>query len=361
VSGAWLPEVRSIVALRPGAIGDAMFALPALQALRHAYPEAHIVLIGKPWQAAFLAGRPGPVNEVLVMPPYPGIGLPPGAAPGAQASAFVEMLRARRFDLALQLYGGGRYSNPFVKGLGARLCVGTATPDAVRLDRTIAWRPHANQRLALLQVAALAGAVPCIRAPELAVTQDDLAQAGAVLPPRAGERIVVLHPGASDPRRRWAPERFAAVADALAERGATIVLSASEGEAPIAQAVVSCMRHPVAPLAGKLTLRGLCGMLARACMILANDTGPLHMALAVGTPAVGIFWHTNIVESGPLQPHLLSPAVSACVHCPVCGAGNRRERCVHDVSFVDDVETDEVLGMALDVYEGTCVGGSGFA
>jgi ADP-heptose:LPS heptosyltransferase len=193
------------------------------------------------------------------------------------------------------------------------------------------------------------------------VTQDDLAQAGAVLPPRAGERIVVLHPGASDPRRRWAPERFAAVADALAERGATIVLSASRDEAPIAQAVVSRMRHPVAPLAGKLTLRGLCGMLARACMIVSNDTGPLHMALAVGTPAVGIFWHTNIVESGPLQPHLLSPAVSARVRCLVCGAGNRLARCAHDVSFVDDVETDEVLGMALDVYEGTCASGSWFA
>jgi hypothetical protein len=76
------------------------------------------------------------------------------------------------------------------------------------------------------------------------------------------------------------------------------------------------------------------------------------MALALGTPAVGIFWHTNIVESGTLRPHLLSPAVAARVHCPLCGQENRRQRCAHDVSFVDDVEVDEVLGLTLGVYGG---------
>jgi ADP-heptose:LPS heptosyltransferase len=297
-------------------------------------------------------GRPGPVDEVLVMPPTPGLGLPPDTEPDAAAGAFMAMLRERRFDLALQMYGGGRHSNPFVQALGARLCVGMATPDAPRLDRTIPLRPHANHRLMLLQVAALAGAAPIIPAPELAVTIEDRAQAAAALPPRAGERIVVLHPGANDPRRRWPADRFAVVADALAERGATIVISRSIEEASLAEAVRAGMRHPVAPLNGELSLRGLCGLLARACMVVSNDTGPLHMALALGTPAVGIFWHTNIVESGTLRPHLLSPAVAARVHCPVCGQENRRQRCVHDVSFVDDVEAGEVLGLALDVYGG---------
>jgi ADP-heptose:LPS heptosyltransferase len=347
-----LPEVRSILALRPSPIGDFMFALPALHALRQAYPGARITLAGKPWQADFLAGRPGPVDEVLVMPPTPGFGLPPDTEPDAAAGAFVAMLRERRFDLALQMYGGGRHSNPFVKALGARLCVGMATPDAHRLDRTLAWRPHASHRLMLLQVAALAGAAPIIPAPELTVTDEDRAQAAAALPPRDGERIVVLHPGANDPRRRWPPERFALVADALAERGATIVISSSPEEAPLVQALRARMRHAPAPLAGKLSLRGLCGLLERACMIVSNDTGPLHMALALGTPAVGIFWHTNIVESGTLRPHLLSPAVAARVHCPLCGQENRRQRCAHDVSFVDDVEVDEVLGLALGVYGG---------
>jgi ADP-heptose:LPS heptosyltransferase len=347
-----LPEVCSILALRPSPIGDFMFALPALHALRQAYPGARITLVGKPWQAGFLAGRPGPVDEVLVMPPYPGFGLPPDTEPDPSASAFVDMLRARHFDLALQMYGGGRHSNPFVKALGARLCVGSATPDAPRLDRTIAWRPHANHRLMLLQVAALAGAAPVIPAPELAVTDEDRIQANAALPQQSGERIVVLHPGANDPRRRWPPERFALVADALAERGASIVISSSDEEAPLARAVQAGMRHPVARLNGKLSLQGLCGLLARARMIVSNDTGPLHMALALGTPAVGIFWHTNIVESGTLRPHLLSPAVAARVHCPVCGQENRRQRCAHDVSFVDDVEVDEVLGLALGVYDG---------
>jgi ADP-heptose:LPS heptosyltransferase len=352
VSGALLPGVRSILALRPSAIGDFVFALPALHALRHAYPQARIVLAGRPWQADFLAGRPGPVDEVLAMPPYPGIGSAPDGTPDAAATAFVGALRARRFDLALQMYGGGKYSNPFVRELGARLCIGCAAPDAPRLDRSVAYRPHANHRLMLLQVAAMAGAAPCILDRELTVTDADRADAAGALPRRAGERIVILHPGASDARRRWAPERFAAVADALAERGATVVLSAADEEAPIAQAVRAHMRHPVGALPGRLGLGALCGILERAVLILSNDTGPLHLALAIGTPAVGVFWHTNLVESGPLRPQLLSPAVSARIDCPVCGARNLERRCAHDVSFVDDVEVGQVLRLALEVYAG---------
>src|SRR6266851_7516846 len=73
-----VPGVRRIAVLRANALGDFIFALPALEALRAAYPQAEIVLLAKKWHATFLQGRPGPVDRVVVVPPYPGVSEEPG-------------------------------------------------------------------------------------------------------------------------------------------------------------------------------------------------------------------------------------------------------------------------------------------
>lgn len=348
-----LPDVRHIVVLRPNALGDYVFALPALHALRDSYPDARITLLGKPWHAGFLHGRPGPVSDVIVMPPLPGVGAPPDGPMPESARQLVATLRNMRIDLAVQMYGGGTYSNAFVASLGATVSIGAATPGAPALDRTIAYSRLANRRLELLQIAALAGACPRLVSPELEVTATDRAMADQILPHLAGARLVVVHPGASDPRRCWPPAGFAAVADALADAGAQIVISATEAEADTARAVVQHMRHRPINLTGRLPLPGLCGLLDRAELIVSNDTGPLHLALALGKPAVGVFWLTNIIESCPLAQHLLRPAVSTRVQCPVCGEENLHTRCAHDVSFVADVRHDEVIALALELFRDT--------
>jgi ADP-heptose:LPS heptosyltransferase len=346
------PEVRTIAVLRPNAVGDFMFALPALHALRASYPDAHIIYLGKQWHADFLRKRPGPIDEVLALPPYPGVGGAPDAGLDPEPALRVaHALRDRGIDMAIQMYGGGRYSNPFLKELGASLTVGTATRDAVRLDRTLAYGAHVNRRLELLQVVALVGAQPRLMQRELEATHEDRASAEEVLPATRGECIVVLHPGASDPRRRWPPDRFARVADALARRGAMIVISATAEERHLADAIVASMTRRAVNLAGILSLRALCGLLEQSAMILSNDTGPLHMALSLGKPGVGIFWLTNLIESGPLNQHLLRPALSLRVHCPVCGHDNRTSRCVHDDCFVDDISADTVEQEALELYQ----------
>jgi ADP-heptose:LPS heptosyltransferase len=345
------PGIRNILALRPNAVGDFVFALPALHALRHTYPEARIVFIGKTWHAAFLHERPGPVDEVIVMPPVPGVGAPLDASCDAEAERrFVECMRGEAFDLAIQMYGGGRYSNPFINRLGARMTIGLKTPEAEPLDRWLPYGDFVNRRLELLQLAALVGAAPPLLERELEVIERDRREAVELLPPTPGERIVLLHPGASDVRRHWPAERFAEVGDALANSGATIVISATESERPLAGTIVERMRHPVVDLTGRMTLSGLCGMLERAVMMVSNDTGPLHLAFALNTPAVGIYWLTNVLEASPLKPVLLRAAMSARTHCLVCGQENRKSRCAHDVCFVDDVTTEEVMALALELY-----------
>ena len=360
-----LGGVRKIAVLRPNAIGDFVFALPALHALKHAYPEAELVLIGKAWHQAFLAGRPGPVDRVVEMPPVPGVGMPAQVPPAAASdqhaiAGFIERMRAERFDLALQMFGGGLYSNPFLLQCGARLTVGMRAPDAPGLDRWLPYREPVNRRLALLEIAGLAGAWPGsmlvpLPMPELALTESDRAKAAQVLPPRAGDRLVVLQPGATDPRRCWPAERFAALGDMLVEQGAQVVINGSPAEAALVQAVAGAMRHRAVVLAGTsehagLDLGGLCGLLARAALVVSNDTGPLHLALALGVPSVGIFWLTNLLEGMPLRPSSLRAALAVRTRCPVCGQDNLAHRCAHDVSFVDEVSLEEVASLARAAF-----------
>lgn len=219
-TGALVSDVAKIAVLRANRLGDFVVTLPALTALRAAYPAAEIVLLGLGWHAAFLAGRPQPIDRVVVIPPCPGVGEAEDfvADPAALADFFA-VQSAEGFDLALQLHGGGRFSNPFIRRLDARLAVGLRTPEAAPLDRWLPYLPYQHEVLRFLEVVGLVGGGPVPLAPQLAATTDDLAAAARALPDD-GRPLVVLHAGATDPRRRWPPAHFAAVGDALAAAGA---------------------------------------------------------------------------------------------------------------------------------------------
>jgi ADP-heptose:LPS heptosyltransferase len=346
-----LPGVRRIAVLRPNAVGDFVFSLPCLHALRSAYPDARITYIGKQWHADFLANRPSPVDEVAVLPPCRGLGLPPDAAIDLEpAQRFVEHMRASRFDIALQVYGGGLYSNPFIMQFNARLTVGMKAPEAAPLDRWVSYGELQNRRLQLLEVAALAGASTVRLGRELHVTEEDRKEAARVLNVPHRRPLVLLQPGASDPRRRWPAERFAALGDIFAREGALVVINGSAEESDVVAAVLENMRHPAINLSGQLSLSGLCGVLEQASLVVSNDTGPLHLALAIGTPAVGIYWLTNVLESAPLRQDHHRAAMSLRVHCPVCGMANLKTRCEHDNSFVDGVTVEEASSLAMALY-----------
>jgi ADP-heptose:LPS heptosyltransferase len=340
-------DVRKIAVLAPNSVGDFVFTLPALHALQRAYPQAELALVGKPWHRALLHGRPGPVGRVLLTPPVPGVGMPADAPCDPQpAEAFLAQMRKERFDIAVQMFGGGRYSNPFVKQFGARLAIGARADDAPPLDRWVRYAVPNNRRLALLELAALAGAAAPPLGRELAVTEADRREAADALAAAGGRPLAVLQPGSTDPRRCWPAASFAQVGDALAQAGAVVAVNGTAAEAPLVRTVIAQMRQPALDLSGQLSLAGLCGLLDGAALMVSNDTGPLHLALAVGTPSVGIFWFTNLVDGTPLRQHLLHAALSLRLHCPVCGAENVRYRCPHDPSFVDDVPVEQVTGMA---------------
>jgi ADP-heptose:LPS heptosyltransferase len=359
--GAPFDDVERIVVLRGGGLGDLVGTLPALAALRAAYPEARITLLGTPGHAALLDGRPdSPVDEAIVLPPHPGVR--DGETDPAAVEAFCAAMRERRFDLAMQAHGGGRNSNPFLLRLGARHTIGTRTADAVPLERTIPYRYYQHEVHRWLEVAGLAGAAPVDLEPSLTATDEERAAGRTVL--GAGPAMVV-HPSATDPRRRWPASRFGVVAGALAERGVGVLVVGDGSDAPIADAIVRAARTALPPshrervrsAAGALDLRGLVGVLAEADVVLANDSGPRHIAQALGTPSVGLFWFGNAVNAAPFARGHHRILMGWATHCPVCGAdvtqvGWTAERCPHDPSFLTDIRTEAVLGEVRSLLAG---------
>ena len=346
-----LPVVHKIAVLRCTALGDFIFALPALDALRAAYPQAEIVLLARPWHAAWLADRPTPVDRVVPVPPSTGVNGPfdaPANEDPSALTAFFDAMRGEAFDLALQLHGGGRYSNPFVRQLGACVTAGLKAPDAVALDRWVPYVYHQPEVLRYLEAVALVGAPPVTLESRLAVTPADAAEAQQVVPPT--ERpLVVLHPGATHPGRRWPPQSFAALADTLVAKGATVIITGTAAERPLVDAVRSAMKYAAHDACGRLSLGGLGGLMARAQVVIANDTGPLHLAGAVGAATIGIYWCGNVLASAPLTRARHRPLISWRLDCPQCGRDSLREPCGHAVSFVADVSVEEVVVAATEV------------
>lgn len=342
--------VAKIAVLRANAIGDFLLALPALEALRAAYPGAELVLLGSDWHREFLAGRPGPVDRCVAVPPSHGVRDDRPPVPPEALDAFFAAMRAERFDLAVQLHGGGANSNPFTTRLGATVSAGARAPDAAGLDRTVAYARHQPELLRLLEVVGLVGAAPVTLEPRVAVTAADRAESDRLLP-GDGRPLVALHPGANDARRRWPPERFAAVGRELSRKGARVVVTGGRADRDLAAGVTGLLAGEATDLSGRLSLGGLAGLLERCRLVVANDSGPRHLAAAVGTATVGVYWCPNAVVYGPLLRARHRVLVSWQLACPVCGSNAMLEGCGHRDPFVAGIGVEEVLAEALDLYQ----------
>jgi ADP-heptose:LPS heptosyltransferase len=350
---------KKIAVLRANALGDFIFVLPALQLLRSIFPDAEIFYLGKQMHQVFLAHRPSPVDHVVVIPPYPGVGEAEDfQADPAETDAFFQAMQAERFDIALQLHGGGKNSNPFLLRLGAAFTVGLGTPDAVALDVTIPYITYFNETLRYLEVVSYLS-MHHSHDSMLTVTDQDMEEAAAVMiQPGMPAPSAVLHPGASDLRRRWPAENFARIADFLVEEGWQVYINGIENERAISEEIISHMhcRYNVCDLSGKISVNGLTGLLSRADLVISNDSGPLHLAHILHIPAVGIYWVGNMITGMPLTSATCRPAISWTTRCPVCGLECARldtvsNGCRHEVSFVASVSVEEVRASVTELMK----------
>jgi ADP-heptose:LPS heptosyltransferase len=350
---------KKIAVLRANALGDFIFVLPALQLLRQIFPDAEIFYLGKQMHQVFLSGRPGPVDHVIVIPPYPGVGEAEDFIPDAkETEVFFQSMQAEGFDIALQLHGGGRNSNPFLLRLGAAFNIGLGTPDAMPLDVTIPYITYFNETLRYLEVVSCLSVHPS-NEPLIKVTAADLEEvAGVMAGPGTSGPFAVIHPGASDPRRRWPTAYFAHIADFLVQEGWRVYINGIENETAIAEDILSHMQYKynAVNLSGKISVNGLTGLLSLADLVISNDSGPLHLSHILRTPALGIYWVGNMITGMPLTTASCRPVISWTTTCPMCGLectkfNTMDNGCSHQTSFVASVSVEEVKASVSELMK----------
>ncbi|GAB4364302.1 MAG: lipopolysaccharide heptosyltransferase II [Deltaproteobacteria bacterium] len=282
-------------------LGDAVMTTPALSAIRSACPEARITAIARPLVAELLRLHPA-IDETIVYDTR-------GAHAGTSGRfRMAKELRSRRFDAAILL------QNAFDAALLALLAriperAGYATDGR----RILLTRPvpateavrslhHVEYYLRLLESLGIPRPDPVVLSLRVSPEERDAIRkrlASSGIP--AGGRIVGINPGATyGSSKRWYPERFAAVADALAEEwDASVVLMGSAPEKPLADEIESAMKHRPANLAGRTTVRELMALLAECFFLVTNDSGPMHIAAALDVPIAAIFGPTDWNKTSP--------------------------------------------------------------
>lgn len=294
----------SIAVFRALQLGDMLCAVPALRALRNAYPQADITLIGLPWARAFQQRFSHYANRFIAFPGYPGL---PEATPAEGAvEAFLATARAQRFDLALQLHGCGPTSNEVVGKLGARVALGLGRAPSgspVQLWPYPEGRHETRRLLALLEQA-LGLDVSDARL-EFPLRDEDRGELRrhpelhAELHAEPGRPYVCLHPGARDVAKRWPAADFARVGDALAARGWRVMLTGCGAERGLAQQVAARMQYPACNAACDISVGGLAALLSGASLVVSNDTGAAHLCTALAVPSVVVFFATDVRRWGP--------------------------------------------------------------
>ena len=324
---------RTILVIRALQLGDLLCAVPALRALRAAFPTACVTLAGLPWAREFAARFCRYVDDFIEFPGFPG--LPERVCDVGNVPRFLEAVQARRFDLALQMHGDGRLLNPLTALLNARHCAGYCAEGAYCPDRErfLPWREDEHEVLRYTRLMRALGAPVGDERLEFPITAQERSDCGQLAAEHGLERgsYVCVHPGSQLPSRRWPAARFAAVGDRLAEDGYKIVLTGTSGEAGLVQDVAATMHHIPVNLVGGTTLGVLAALVEAAALIVCNDTGVSHIAAAVGTPSVVVCCGSDFRRWAPLDRdrhrvlhHPVGCRPCAYLQCPIghpCATG----------------------------------------
>jgi ADP-heptose:LPS heptosyltransferase len=283
-------------------LGDMLCAVPALRALRAALPATRITLVGLPWAEQFALRFQRYVDDFIAFPGHEAF--PEQAVQQHQLADFYAGMRARRFDMAIQLHGSGEHSNLVTRAFGARAMAGYGDGAAGRGEQFFPYPDSGAEPLRLLDLAQQLGAPAAGTDLEFPITDADERELGAsgLANSLAPGSYVCVHPGARTRDKCWHPARFAQVADRLAgEFGVSIVLTGCAAEAPLTAAVADRMRAKVIDTAAPISIGAMAALMSRARLLLSNDTGVSHIAAGLGLPSVVIFSKADMRRWAPLN------------------------------------------------------------
>lgn len=293
--------MERFLAVRPDKIGDVLLITPSLSLLRQKFPSSHIAVWGQPYTREILGANPD-VDEIIYSPN-----------------------QIKKFDCSLHFYN----EFPFAYAAWVRRINNRIGDKSKILFGYLYNRPayprwsdltlhEVEHNLALLKPLGIEIPSP---PPKMKLQVKNL---NKKLPP--GSPIVGIHLGTGKGNKAWLPDRYAKVADRLIEkRGVRVVLTGGPGEKDLAEKVLSLCRQPLINMVGQTDLSELIGLISQYQVLISVDTGPLHIAAAVGTPVAAIFATKNVkpAQWGPWQTrHVIVRKTINCSrrciprHCP---------------------------------------------
>jgi lipopolysaccharide heptosyltransferase II len=353
-------EARRILVLRLERIGDLVMALDAIAAVRATWPAAHIDLVVGSWNADVARTLPE-VDRVATLDAGWLAREARGLAPAAMVRRAVAW-RREHYDLAINLEGDIR-SNALLALSGAPVRVGfDMAGGGPLLTHRVAFDPRAHtaeNTVALVAAAAAIFGVP-LRVPErrwprLRLPAEARGRADALLARggvSADRPCLGLHTGGGRAIKQWHPRRFGeAIAQLAAATGGAVVLTGSASDRPLVDEARAAIAPgvPVVDLCGALDLLTLAAVLARLDLYVTGDTGPMHLAAAMGTPLVAVFGLSDPARYAPLG--LSQRIVRIDLWCSPCNRVRRPPaRCRGRVpDCLEGIGADMVVQAGLDL------------
>lgn len=336
---------KKIGVLRANAIGDLIVTLPALHSLKASFPDSEIVLLGRKNHWEILNGRDFSVDRFIQIP---------SSIQFDQAfdhtlpehSVLIDQLVDEGFDLFFQLHGGGRNSNRFVNLIRPKFSVGAKTFDAEELHLNIPYTQYQHEIFRMLDIIKAGGGKEFTTKPQLFFQTSDFEIGERILEEEKLD-VVLINPGAKDPKRRWPIEKFLSIAKELVSQGKKVVINCGPDESNLAQFITKgCPEAIFLPL----SINELIGVLSKTSLVISNDTGTMHLAMAFGIPTIALFWHRNLISYGPVSSQKTKLIISWENTCPRCSCNCLMDYCSHEETLLDSIGVEEVKEAIKELF-----------
>lgn len=298
-----LKDVKKIAVFRALQLGDMLCAIPAIRALRAAFPDAKITLIGLEWEKSFAERFSKYFDKFLYFPGYPG--LPEQPFDEEKFESFLKTIRKEKYDLLIQMQGNGTIVNRISLECNAKMVAGFYN-DKSFVDSPLFMPypdhgPELKRHLALMKHLGIPSQGEHLEFP---INKKDEKDYEDLILAAFPKNYVVLHPGSRGVHRQWPPQFFANIGDYCIEQGFTVVISGTKDETEITSEVIKCMLHVPIDLTGKTSLGAIALVVKNAFALISNCTGVSHVADAFDTPSVIISMDGEPDRWGPLNRKL---------------------------------------------------------
>lgn len=330
-------KIRKILIRSPNWVGDTVMCTPAITALRANFPHAYIAVVVRPWVKDILSGNPY-LDELI---PYSWTSL-------GRYLRFIGMLRKKEFDMGILFPNS--FSSAwmfFLAGIPYRVGYNTQGRGFLLTHKIPFTRNYLREYQVdyYLRIAYHLGNKRASRNFYLRVSEEAEEYSAQLLKKhgvREGDFLVGFNPGGSfGPAKRWPARKFAGLGNVLVRQyGVKIILFGSPQEVKLVEKVKRKIRYKVIMTAGKTSLEQLSALIKNCSLFITNDTGPLHIAIALNVPVVAIF--------GPTDPGKVLPrtgevvAVRKELSCSPCG----KRECPWGNECLEEISVEEVIKAA---------------